>query len=174
MKKSKIKLSFAQVLIIATLIVIGLMTVGLASYQAGFSQEIVNRDCGFFAHCGAGHAKEKIEITKFKIVNPGTVIASLTSTLLVFSLALVSKRVTASNKPAVIIGAVWLIGLVIVLITAASTGSAQNGRERLLGALNDEEYACQLKAVKSLNTLPEPPATCPSSPLSEAYFQLDQ
>lgn len=155
-------------------IVIGLIAVGMISYSAGLTREVKTRDCGFFASCEKGHAKEKIEVTKFDIANAGTVIGSLVGTLLIIIMLTMVTRTTVSKAHGIVIGSAWLIGLMVVLVVVANAGSAQNGHTMLIGALTDEEYSCQQKAVRSLDSLAEPPSSCPSSPLSEAYFRLDK
>lgn len=157
----------------AAFIVIGLIAVGMISYSAGLTREVKTRDCGLFASCEKGHAKEKIEVTKFDIANAGTVIGSLAGTLLIIIMLTMVTRSAVSKAHGIVIGSAWLIGLMVVLVVVANAGSAQNGHTRLIGALTDEEYGCQLKAIKSLDIQSDAPGKCSISPMAEAYFKMD-
>lgn len=167
------KLGFGKMALLAGVIIFGLLIVGISAYQAGFSKEIKTRDCGFFVSCEQGHAKEKVEVTHFSIVNVGAVVGGIVGTLIILGVIMLVVRSAGSKMPGIVAASIWLICLGIVVMVIASLGGAQDGHTRLVGALTDQEYACQLRAVKSFERIADGPSNCPTSRLAEEYFKND-
>lgn len=160
-----------------------LVTVGLIVLSVGvhffytnsISSSTSVSDCGFFATCEEGHFKEKVRVSHFDGLSGASVI-SVIGTLLIFLFlyAIFSVRdglIRLEDHKNILI--IWLILFSLIIFVISLVGSSLNGRREVIGSLTEDEYMCQLQVVKSLDGIVEAPQSCPTSPMAEAYWRLD-
>lgn len=155
--------------------IISLLLIFTAFYQNSFSVETKVRDCGFFASCQPGNAKEKVRITNFNPTNEASVETIIVIFLIYSGLLVILSKHGAkwSFADMGVIFIVWSVILTFGLMSLVSSGNQEASKTEFIGALTNEEYACQLKVIRSLDTLSSETIDCPSSPSSDAYFKLD-
>lgn len=158
--------------VIGLIVLLGTL-LAFSHYSISTTKEV--RQCGFFASCQPGNAREKVEVTHFEPFSSASVAIVIFATIMLVCLA-VGLSYYGNGRWLFRATSVLLVVLLVLLMTSitfvAVSGQELDGKTKMIGALSDEEYACQQRAIKSLD-LVGPSIDCPSSSNSESFFKLD-
>lgn len=153
--------------------VVGLFIIANVLLHSTFTTRVQTDRCGFFTQCQAGNAFERKIITDAEPFNASSIVTITVVSLvyLAFLLLITRYRGQWRIRSCMAMYALWAVilgvGLGLFMFSTQHGSVVESG-----GSITEEEYACQLQAVKSLDNLgSEMPASCPGSAESEKYWQ---
>lgn len=150
-----------------------LITCFAALRASGLATKIEVRQCGFFVSCQPGNSREKVEVTYSAPANATSIPIYALNLIGFIALAIALSRY--DNKwhfiGTSVVTVVWLGVLGLGTVGIVSALDSFDGNTKLIGSLSNEEYGCHLRSMQALDTFTIP-ENCPSSPESEAYFDM--
>lgn len=159
------------------LLVVGLISALIAfaaTNNYGLTTKVKIKDCGFFSSCEEGNYKEKVEEVQFDPNRPEVISAIVIAYVAVLGVAFVAySLVKGIDSRVLLVATTVALGVVTAAIMYAYQGAESRVESLIVGSVTEEEYGCQVRAIRAFEEMRNHTEECSLSAKAEAFWRLD-